>query len=165
MRTIWFTKGLKLLGMLVLLSLTLLAVDWLRTRTMPKAPDLPDLLYSIEGDSISLQNLNEDKPLLIYFWATWCGPCKATSPSIQWLSQSYTVVSVALDSGSDDDLKSYMQNAGYDFTVVNNESSQLTEVFRVGVTPTIVILKDNRVSFSTVGVSTPLGLWLRLVFA
>lgn len=28
-------------------------------------------------------------PLLLYFWATWCGPCKLVSPSVEWAAKEY----------------------------------------------------------------------------
>ncbi len=32
---------------------------------------------------------NTDKPVLVYFWATWCGPCRLVSPSINAVAETY----------------------------------------------------------------------------
>jgi thioredoxin 1 len=33
--------------------------------------------------------LQADKPVLAYFWASWCGPCRLTSPTINWVADNY----------------------------------------------------------------------------
>ena len=33
--------------------------------------------------------LNSDQPVLVDFWATWCGPCRTIAPTIEELSQEY----------------------------------------------------------------------------
>ncbi|MBE9018713.1 thiol reductase thioredoxin [Chroococcidiopsis sp. CCALA 051] len=31
-----------------------------------------------------------DRPVLIYFWASWCGPCRLMSPAIDWVAENYS---------------------------------------------------------------------------
>jgi thioredoxin 1 len=33
--------------------------------------------------------LEADRPVLVYLWASWCGPCRLVSPAIDWISQQY----------------------------------------------------------------------------
>lgn len=34
--------------------------------------------------------LGTDKPVLAYFWADWCGPCRLVSPSVEWAATNYS---------------------------------------------------------------------------
>ncbi|BAQ61617.1 thioredoxin [Geminocystis sp. NIES-3708] len=33
--------------------------------------------------------INENQTVLAYFWASWCGPCRLVSPSINWAAENY----------------------------------------------------------------------------
>ena len=82
------------------------------------APDfsLPDR----SGRSYSLANFR-GRPLLIDFWATWCGPCRKTMPEVQRLHEQYgrelQVVGINIE-GNSPDVLGYLDEGGYTFPVL-----------------------------------------------
>ncbi len=46
-------------------------------------------------DNFNQEVLQSDKPVLVDFWAPWCGPCRMVSPIIDELSEELTDVVVA----------------------------------------------------------------------
>jgi len=74
----------------------------------------PELAYqNPDGKTISLQDINKGRYVLLDFWASWCGPCRLASPSVVKMYQEFkdkkfkdapkgfTIVSVSLDRNKD----------------------------------------------------------------
>ena len=48
-----------------------------------------DLIKHITDDSFAADVLNSDKPVLVDYWAEWCGPCKMIAPMLDEVSKDY----------------------------------------------------------------------------
>ncbi|MEQ9486780.1 MAG: thioredoxin [Coleofasciculus sp. F4-SAH-05] len=47
-------------------------------------------VLEITDQEFETEVLKADKPVLVYLWATWCGPCRLVSPSVNWIAQNYS---------------------------------------------------------------------------
>jgi thiol-disulfide isomerase/thioredoxin len=119
---------------------------------MPLAPDYthPDK----NGRSYSLADFR-GKPVLVDFWASWCGPCKATMPEIERLHRKYRprlqVIGINIE-GNSPDVLAYLDQGGYSFRVLFDGGNWEGVVARsYGVTSiprTFLIDAEGRVLFS-----------------
>lgn len=88
---------------------------------------------NITKNNFEQEVLHSDKPVLIDFWAPWCGPCRMLSPVISEIAEEYG-----------DKIKVCKVNV--------DEEGDLAASFNVMSIPTLVVVKDGKVANSAVGV-------------
>lgn len=144
------------------------AVNWWRQPVMPANPQLQ--LTDYQGQSIDLAALSSDQPTLVYFWGTWCPICSVTSPTIDKLAaaNNYPVVTIAIKSGDNQQLQSYLNENNFDFTTINDQEGAIFADWQGQVTPSYVVLKDGQMTQGLTGIqplwSLKLRLWLSSIF-
>ncbi|WP_426008527.1 protein disulfide oxidoreductase [Aeromonas salmonicida] len=158
----WGKEALWLLLFGVVIST---ALDFWRSPALPEGNPLPALTLQ-DGTTADLQAMSRDKPLLVYYWASWCAVCRFTTPTVEQLWQDgENVLTVALRSGNTQQLSKGMGKKGLTFPTHNDERGDLAARWQVSVTPSFLIVKDGKVVSTTTGWSSGLGLKLRLAWA
>lgn len=87
---------------------------------------------TITDDNFEAEVINSDKPVLIDFWAVWCGPCKMIAPIVEELAAEY-------------DGKVKVGKLDVD------ENQQTSIKFGVRSIPTLLIFKDGKVKDTIIG--------------
>ncbi|WP_201558468.1 protein disulfide oxidoreductase [Psychrobacter sp. 72-O-c] len=141
------------------------AINWWRQPVMPANPQLQ--LTDYQGQAVDLAALSSDKPTLVYFWGTWCPICRTTSPSVNTLAAqgNYPVVTIAIKSGTDQELHSYLSEHSYNFTTINDQKGDIFSDWQGQVTPSYVILKNGEMTQGLTGIQPLWSLKLRLWFS
>lgn len=120
---------------------------------------------TIDGKQFDFQSY-QGEPLLVHFWATWCPVCKMETANIERVSKKYQVVTIAVQSGSDSEIKAFLEEKEASFAVINDREGELSKRFSVEVFPTTFIYDGKgKLIFSEVGYSTTAGLLARMVWA
>ena len=88
---------------------------------------------NITKENFEAEVMNSDRPVLIDFWAPWCGPCRMLSPTISEIAEEYG-----------DKVKVCKVNV--------DEQGELASTFGVMSIPTLIVIKEGKVVNSVTGV-------------
>ncbi|MDO8532924.1 MAG: TlpA disulfide reductase family protein [Dehalococcoidia bacterium] len=119
--------------------------------SLPEAPKVgflaPDfLLQSLDGRTVRMSDYRGSKPVLLNFWATWCGPCQIEMPHMQKAWQTVggrdKVEMLMVDVGeTPEKAKGFLSRYGYTFTaVVDGDQSVSGGKYNVFGLPTTFLI-------------------------
>lgn len=85
----------------------------------------------ITNENFESEVLNSTKPVLLDFWASWCGPCRMVSPIVDEIAQEHPEIKVG--------------------KVNVDEQPELAASFNVMSIPSLFVFKDGKVVNQAVG--------------
>lgn len=100
------------------------------------APDFT--LTTLDGETFQLSDL-QGTPVVLNFWATWCGPCQRELPALQAATERFAgrVVIAGVDQGEEAAVvQSYVDDLGLTFVIPMDENFEVSEQYAVLGLPT-----------------------------
>ena len=148
----------------VVLAVVLAFRAW-QTRDAPAGPAPALAGVDLSGARVDLQGL-AGEPVLVHFWATWCGICRTEHPTIDSLAREHRVLTVASQSGPPEAVARHLRDEGVDFPVIVDPRGTLARRWGVRAYPTSFIVgPDGTIRNVEVGYTTSIGLRARLWLA
>lgn len=97
---------------------------------------------NISKDNFTNEVIRSDRPVLLDFWASWCGPCRMVGPILEEIAQERSDIKVG--------------------KVNVDEQPELARQFGVMSIPTMVVMKDGKIVNQAMG-AKPKGQILALL--
>ena len=89
-------------------------------------------VIKITKDNFENEVIRSDKPVLLDFWAVWCGPCKMLSPTVDQIADEDPSIKVG--------------------KINVDEETELAQQFRIMSIPTLLVFKNGKNTNKSIGV-------------
>ncbi len=89
-------------------------------------------IVELSDSSFESEVIKSDKPVLVDFWAPWCGPCRILAPIVEEIAESYT-----------GKLKVGKLNV--------DDNQEITMKYRIRSIPTLILFKDGQALDQIIG--------------
>lgn len=89
-------------------------------------------VLEITAENFEEEVMNSDKPVLLDFWASWCGPCRMLSPLVDEIAEEHPEIKVG--------------------KVNTDEQPALAQTFQITAIPMLAVMKGGKWVGKSVGV-------------
>jgi peroxiredoxin len=117
------------------------------------APDFQ--LQNLSGEALRLSDFR-GKPVLINFWATWCGPCQLEMPLIQKYYEKHSPDLVVLAVNNDeprDAVQAFVDQMKLTFPILLDPGARVEDQYRVRAFPTsLFINREGLIRYQHIGI-------------
>jgi thiol-disulfide isomerase/thioredoxin len=110
-------------------------------------PAPPFAVKTLDGKPLRLSDLRQ-RPVIVDFWATWCGPCRASMPHLSTMQSRYgkqglTVIGMSVDENGPQGVRKFAQQLGVKFTLAMANDDILDAYGPIRSIPTTFFIARN----------------------
>jgi thiol-disulfide isomerase/thioredoxin len=143
-----------------------LVIQLVASRGVVDAGRAPDLRGEMVGGESFAGLESMPKPSIVYFWASWCGVCRAMQSTVMAVANDTPIITVAMQSGDAATVSEYMSRRQFDVPTLEDQEGFEASAYGVrGVPATFVIDREGNIRAVSTGYTSELGLRLRLWWA
>jgi thiol-disulfide isomerase/thioredoxin len=117
-------------------------------------------LQGLDGKAYHVVGGEREKPLIINFWASWCGPCHEEAPDLERMYDTYKgeldIYAVNVTKGDRiEDVRGFVKQYGLSFPVLLDQKGSTAESYRLLFVPTSFLVNKQGVLVDVIHVLPP----------
>ncbi|QGQ97432.1 TlpA family protein disulfide reductase [Paenibacillus psychroresistens] len=116
-------------------------------------------LTGLDGKSYQVGG-KQDKPYMLNFWASWCGPCELEAPDLKNMYDKYkddfNLYGInTTDKDNLDDMKKFVKQYKLPFPILLDKEGKVADLYRFNLIPTSFLVDRNGVVVDVIHILSP----------